>query len=248
MKMTARQHEVLNAVIETHIETALPVGSANLKERCHMRYSAATVRNEMVFLEEAGFLTHPHTSSGRIPTDLGYRYYVDKCMQATEVRPSRADDLADISLGIEEPEHLAEEASRLLAAILRETSLVVVSRSVADNIRVYLQGSSHIMNKPEFQDINKVRSLFQVFEEKLKLVEIFLSGVEEEENLSVRIGQENTAEPFHKCAIISSPYYMHGVNSGRIAIVGPTRMQYDIAIPLVSRMAEMIGIVIDRRF
>jgi len=75
--LSERQAIILQRLVDAHIQYAQPVGSRLLTERFDMGYSPATVRHEMGYLEEMGYLTHPHTSSGRVPTDLGFRYYVD---------------------------------------------------------------------------------------------------------------------------------------------------------------------------
>ncbi|MBI4711029.1 MAG: hypothetical protein HY767_00985, partial [Candidatus Omnitrophica bacterium] len=75
--LSLRQNDILRGVIETHIETTQPVGSRSIAEKYAISFSPATIRHEMGALEEMGYLTHPHTSSGRLPTDHGYRYYLD---------------------------------------------------------------------------------------------------------------------------------------------------------------------------
>src|SRR5437899_6052624 len=79
--LTERERQVLEAVIETYVETAEPAGSRTISGRAGMMLSAATIRNTMSDLEEKGVLYHPHTSAGRIPTDLAYRVYVDSLMR-----------------------------------------------------------------------------------------------------------------------------------------------------------------------
>src|SRR4051812_38895363 len=79
--LTERERSVLEAVIRSYVETAEPAGSRSVARRFGLGVSAATVRNTMADLEEKGFLFHPHTSAGRIPTDLAYRYYVDTLMR-----------------------------------------------------------------------------------------------------------------------------------------------------------------------
>ena len=81
--LTERQRKVLRFVVDTHVDTAQPVGSRQLKERYAMNASAATLRHEMGALSDSGYLTQPHTSSGRVPTDGGYRYYVDNTFFGT---------------------------------------------------------------------------------------------------------------------------------------------------------------------
>src|SRR5262245_62936054 len=83
-----REAKILEAVIRTYVETAEPAGSRTVARRFGLGLSAATVRNAMAELEEKGFLFHPHTSAGRVPTDLAYRYYVNTLMQPVRVARS----------------------------------------------------------------------------------------------------------------------------------------------------------------
>ena len=86
--LSEREKTVLEAVIRTYVETAEPAGSRMVARRCGLGVSPATVRNTMADLEEKGFLYHPHTSAGRIPTDLAYRFYVDDLMPQARVSPA----------------------------------------------------------------------------------------------------------------------------------------------------------------
>src|SRR5262245_30042951 len=85
-----RKKELLAAIVKVHVTTGQPVGSFTLAKQSSERLSSATMRNLCAELEEEGFLTHPHTSAGRVPTDKGYRYYVDNLMSATTLSPSDA--------------------------------------------------------------------------------------------------------------------------------------------------------------
>lgn len=240
-------------MVETHIETAAPVGSCMLRDRYHMDYSPATLRHEMGVLEEVGYLVQPHTSSGRIPTDRGYRYYVDN---AVETSPAVSEgisglegDLLGFSKENSETEPLLEEASRLLALLAQEASLVILPNTQlggGNRVKLYLQGSSHILEKPEFQDVSKVRNLFRVFEEKARLAE-WISAPSEDHEVTVRIGQENEPQALHDCSVISAQYDLPGQVSGTIAIVGPKRMRYSQTIPLVFRMAGLMNQILDER-
>src|SRR5690625_3437804 len=111
-----QKRRVLQALTDDYIETAEPVGSRNLARRHRLGVSPATVRNEMADLEEAGYLHQPHTSAGRVPSDKGYRYYVDELMDKWQ--PGQAERSAiyrqarAVRLIMEEVIH---EAARLLA-------------------------------------------------------------------------------------------------------------------------------------
>ncbi|HYP02707.1 MAG TPA: heat-inducible transcriptional repressor HrcA [Pyrinomonadaceae bacterium] len=139
----ARAQFVLSAIIKEHLGTGEPVGSRTVSERLAGRasWSAATIRNVMAELEEAGLVEQPHTSAGRVPTDMGYRYYVDHMLG--DARLSRADTAAiDSLLGLRQgegglataaaPHRLMEKVSHLLSE-LSENVGIVISPSMADN-------------------------------------------------------------------------------------------------------------------
>lgn len=254
--LTQRQHFVLNLVVETHIETAAPVGSQGLRERYALDSSPATLRNEMSTLEDRGYLMHPHTSSGRIPTDQGYRYYVDHCLQA-QLSPQGIinrvqDHLLDLSREAPEPESFVEEASRTLSFFIQEASLAFFAPSqdtpdLRKGTRVFVQGSSHILEKPEFQDMQKVRTLFRVLEDKEGLAGWIRSEAEGQDIL-IRIGHENPIGAFQECAVLAARYRASDDASGMLALVGPTRMRYTHAVPLLKSVAALVGEILNERF
>jgi heat-inducible transcriptional repressor len=86
--LNEREKTILRSIVQQFILTASPVGSRNITKKFDIGVSPATVRNIMSDLEDSGFINHPHTSAGRIPTDKGYRYYVDSLMDVTELKES----------------------------------------------------------------------------------------------------------------------------------------------------------------
>jgi heat-inducible transcriptional repressor len=96
-ELTARQEEILARVVQEYVATGAPVGSKTLLERSTLDVSSSTVRYELAQLEEFGLLSHPHTSAGRVPTDLGYRFFVDGVIEALEPRPSDVELSLDLS-------------------------------------------------------------------------------------------------------------------------------------------------------
>src|SRR5829696_714421 len=95
-ELNERERRVLEAVIQNFVETAEPAGSRTISRRFGIGVSPATIRNTMSDLEEKGYLFHPHTSAGRIPTDKGYRVYVDSLCHVTTINPTDADRLAEV--------------------------------------------------------------------------------------------------------------------------------------------------------
>src|SRR6476661_1890338 len=120
--LSERQREILIRVVEEYVATGQPVGSKNLVERAGMRVSSSTVRNELAELERLGLLTHPHTSAGRVPTEAGYRIYVDALLTGPE--PSRPEfplglppERAEIAEALQATTEMLSQVTRLLALV-----------------------------------------------------------------------------------------------------------------------------------
>lgn len=129
MALENRQKQILKAIVDDYISTAEPVGSKVLVERNHFNISSATIRNEMSLLEENGYLVHPHTSAGRIPTDKGYREYVDNLITIPEITREEAKKVHDyFKDGFDEITNLLQQASRVLSQNTGYTSLTLTPR------------------------------------------------------------------------------------------------------------------------
>ncbi len=120
--LTQRQREILVQVVEEYVATGQPVGSRHLVERTGMRVSSATVRNELAELERLGLLTHPHTSAGRVPTDRGYRYYVDRLLERPAARPVTFP--LDLTAARSEVESALQATTEMLSQVTRLIALV----------------------------------------------------------------------------------------------------------------------------
>ena len=124
--LTERERQVLEAVIETYVATAEPAGSRTIAKRFGLAVSAATVRNTMSDLEEKGYLYHPHTSAGRIPTDLAYRVYVDSLMQLREVSPSDSHQIREELAGERNAVgQILARAAQVLGVLTKELGVAV---------------------------------------------------------------------------------------------------------------------------
>ncbi len=120
--LTERQRQILVRVVEEYVATGQPVGSKHLVERAGMRVSSATVRNELAELERVGLLTHPHTSAGRVPTDRGYRYYVDRLLERKQPRPATFP--LDLTEARSEVESALQATTEMLSQVTRLIALV----------------------------------------------------------------------------------------------------------------------------
>lgn len=123
--LNQREKAILRSVVQQFILTATPVGSRNITKRYDIGYSPATVRNIMSDLEDSGYINHPHTSAGRIPTDKGYRYYVDSLMDIEKLNPKERG-LIDKSLktALDETDELVKVTSKLLSSITKQIACV----------------------------------------------------------------------------------------------------------------------------
>lgn len=254
--LTSRQQSILNRVVDTHIHTAQPVGSRTItevyRERYRATFSSATVRFEMGILEEKGYLTHPHTSAGRIPTGKGYRYYVNHCVQPEILPRDLFRDLAPAAFKTREKlDSLMEKASKILSEFTEEAGMMMVPEEVTETLekasgfKFFLQGTTRLLEKPEFRDIEKVRALFKIFEEKKDLLE-WLRNQSAQDGVSVVIGEENRPEALQGCSLVITSFFVRGESHGAVAILGPTRMRYARVLPLVEEMAKFLGAILDQ--
>ncbi|MBO8141406.1 MAG: heat-inducible transcription repressor HrcA [Firmicutes bacterium] len=131
-----RKRRVLQALTDDYIQTAEPVGSRNLARKYNLGVSPATIRNEMADLEDEGYLHQPHTSAGRIPSDKGYRYYVDELMAPWNPGPpERSAVYREVRAVGRAMEEMIHEAAKLLARATRYASVVAAPRLEASILR-----------------------------------------------------------------------------------------------------------------
>lgn len=125
MELSERKKQILKAIIGDYIRSAEPVGSKTLAARPELKYSSATIRNEMSELEDMGYLEKPHTSAGRIPSPAGYRLYVDELMGACDVPESDGQALEQMRGKVRELDRLVQEAGRLVSTLTNYASVAV---------------------------------------------------------------------------------------------------------------------------
>jgi heat-inducible transcriptional repressor len=143
-----RRLMVLRAIVQDYVQTSEPVGSKALVERHHLGVSAATVRNDMALLEEEGLIHAPHTSAGRVPTDAGYRVFVDRLSAVKPLGPGERRAISQFLEGAVDLDDVVDRTVRLLASLTRQVAVVQypsLTRSTVRHIELVPLGASHLM-------------------------------------------------------------------------------------------------------
>jgi heat-inducible transcriptional repressor len=335
--LSERKKRILQAVVANYIQTADPVGSRTIARTCRIGLSSATIRNEMADLEEMGYLSQPHTSAGRIPSQKGYRYYVDYLMDPGELNAEEASVIG-LSLNtdkLREIEQIIVNASRVLSTITNHTSLIMgpqykkstfrqmrilpldekkglvvlitdtglIKNKVIDlnqtlsaaelqqvvsylnqklygltidqvttslinefkrdlfrrmeileqafilleeslkeeqQVRVFLGGTTNILNQPEFKNVDKIKRMLGLFEQESLLFNILEKNLGEE-GVVVQIGSENLLEEIQECTLITAAYKINNRTLGTVGVLGPTRMNYSRIIGVVRCLVDKLN-------
>lgn len=336
-----RKKRILRAVTDDYIDTAEPVGSTTIAKRYELGVSSATIRNEMADLEESGYLYQPHTSAGRVPSDKGYRYYVDVLLEPKKVTSEENKKISQLASHQREAiEKLVRRSTKLLSelteyisvAIIPEhrdatfrhlqlvsldshniLAIVVVDPGIVENkviftprsflpseleqISSYLNqklrgakietigktiiqeiknsssaakkllesllelidgslansngetfiydGVLHLLEQPEFQNLDKTKLILGMVEQRQALAKILASNRSIGSNAKVCIGEENCKPELKELSLVTATYYVNGQSMGTIGVLGPTRMAYGRAISLVEEIAIALSEVMD---
>ncbi|MBI5405399.1 MAG: hypothetical protein HY976_04205 [Candidatus Kerfeldbacteria bacterium] len=228
--LTDRKRTILTDIIRTYVAAAHPVGSSAIVDSSKLDVSPATVRNEMLELEDEGFLFQPHTSAGRIPTEKAWRFYLDQVMEERPVGKNRQEELAKIAAAHQQSRH---ERLKHLAQQLTEYThqAAVVAFSPTET---YYTGFSKLFGQPEFEEVDLIRSLTVVVDHlDEKMPEFFrkLSG-----DVTVLIGSDN---PFSRdCGFVMTG--MPG-QRGLFGLLGPIRQDYGQTVPLVRFTRQLLS-------
>lgn len=332
--LTRRQLEILLAVVREHVRTREPVGSQVVRDVHGVRASTATIRNEMMELEQAGYLHQPHTSAGRLPCDSAYRLYVNHLSQhETPELPADGWIRGEYRRMGSEPHELMRKTSRLLARLtahpavvtlpspeeptitaihvqpvsgntvlfsystssaaehhhllrtenpvtaaqlteltalleqqligskltvlaqlplstlraamcdtpLPEELLTSISGAAAsdDRTEVYVEGTSYILDEPEFEERERLRAFMQTLDEESALRRILQVTVDNPE-MTVTIGAEHQVPAMRNCSLVATSY-PYGRTRGAVGIFGPTRMDYRRAMGAVRFVAQRLS-------
>lgn len=229
-----REATVLRLVVGDFIRSGEPVASAAVARRHRLRVSAATIRNDMAALEETGYLNHPHTSAGRVPTDLGYRYYVDTIPRWPRLPETKRRTIARF---FGEPATDPDDVVRRTAVLLSRLTHYGAVAQPPGSPHVILVGAANIASEEAFERRETVRSLLELLEEEEEVLRL-LHSLADEGEVAVRIGHENSFAAMREASVVVAPYRRGRDRVGAIAVIGPTRMEYPGAISAVRAVSH----------
>lgn len=232
--LSARQVQILRAIIQEFIETAEAVGSDTIDRKYGIGVSPATIRNEMVQLTKQGYLKKTHSSAGRVPTPVALKLYVNELMKEKEL--SVADEVS-AKEKVWHTKDALDELINELTKVLAEKSHAL-GLSLVNDQRVYHSGYANLLNMPEFYDINVMRQVLQMIEEVNILEEIFSYG-NTENQVQVVYGQELGNKNLDQIGLIHMSFVVKGCRC-RMGVLGSSRFDYAYIIPMMKYVRALV--------
>lgn len=236
MNLTQRQLEILIAIVEQYAEVAAPVGSVTLAKLFNV--SSATIRLEMARLEELGLIKQPHTSSGRVPTDRGYRHYVnflndqrqhDQHPVVTTDRVKQAFIQQMVNSG-QSAEKIIRRAVRGLADWTGNLGFATIGE------QIYTCGLANLFNQPDFMEREDVLALSNLIDN----LEPWLAEAQPNQTINVFIGSENPIGKTSGASLIISKFNSPFSQRSYIGVLGPRRQSYAKVMQLVEQTGQML--------
>lgn len=237
MLLTSRQRHILSAIIKEYIDTANPVGSEELVEKYHFKLSPATIRNEMAGLEKKGYIHQPHTSAGRVPTDLGYRYFIDTLMKKRKMTEHEQKELqVEFLKAKTKYKQLARATSQFLSQMTNSLAL----SGFFDSEELWDWGMPKLLSQPEFSDRAQIQKL-SIYLEKLEENYKKIFKKIKNKKIDIYIGKKNPLVPLENCAMVVSGFCTRDNKKGFIILIGPKRMKYAKNISLVDYITKLLS-------
>jgi len=227
--MFSRKEQLFKTIVREHINLGAPVGSKFLVSKAHFDMSPATCRNAMAELENEGYLTHPHTSAGRIPTEKGWRWYLKQFVEESPVPKKNQEALVRAKNRAGDSEQALKQVARILAELSQETAIVGFS---ADD--TYYTGLANLFAKPEFSELDFLQHLSKIVDHMDKVMQKLFKSSQGE--VEILIGKDNPID--EKCGLLV--FRQSGKDSAIMALLGPVRMDYDRLLPLLKFTRDLI--------
>lgn len=230
MTITERQEEILNRVVEDYIDSARPVSSEFLERKHHFGLSPATLRIEMQKLTDKGYLIQPHTSSGRAPTDKGYRFFVDGILE------NKMKNI-DVENWLDDEFHDAIKFFQSLTKKIAQATQSLVFGYLAQEDISWKEGWERVLKEPEFESKDYVVN----FAELLGNLEDSVDNLRTNSGIKIYIGKENPFPKAKNFSIIFSGCRLPNKEECFISLLGPKRMAYEKNITLINSLTELLN-------
>ena len=229
-----RQKLILERIIKEYIYSAEPVSSKKLEEKYDFGICPATIRNEMQRLTQFGFLSQPHTSAGRIPTDKAYRFFVNRILEKDLGRKTKGPRIEKKDL------NKKKKSLRLIQVLIKELASTSSGLAIGYLCReriLWKEGWENLLQEPEFQANNQISNFvrfLEAFEEEIEKIKL-------NSEIKVFIGRETPFPKAREFSIIITKCSFPDREHGFVSILGPKRMAYDRNIALINSVREMMS-------
>lgn len=231
--MDSRYATLLIGLVQEYIRTARPVGSGQLLKGVQLNISPATVRHMLHELDAEGYITQPHTSAGRIPTDKGYRFYVDHLHLHLASEARRRTLTAQLQEAEQQYQHLARAVSKLLARVSQSGTAI----GFLPEGTVQETGLHEVLKQPEGDDTATMQEVSRILES----VDEHLPQLSQAAaHVTVYIGRENPYLPAQYTSVIVRSVALPDCRTAVLALIGPKRMPYPRNMALLEHVAQIL--------
>jgi len=235
MDITTRQNQILKSIVKQYINSAQPVSSQLLEEKYVFNVSPATIRIEMQKLTEQGYLYQPHTSAGRVPSDKGYRFFVDEIFNS-KISPS--GNFNEFSRSQEKIKDNFKFIQLFTKQLALASSALAMSCLIEDKV-FWKEGWSQLFQEPEFKNADFSSEFLEMVDNLEKKIAEFVSN--DSSGLKIYIGKENPVSKHKDFGVIVSSCSFPKKKKGALLILGPKRMSYQKNVSLVNAALEILN-------
>lgn len=235
--MENRKEQLFRTIVRQHIALGEPIGSKYLLEKSHLDCSPATVRNDMADLEQEGYLSHPHTSAGRVPTEKGWKWFLERFINEQDVPRKAQEALQKASDGASDRQQVIKHLAKTLAESSKQTA--IVSFGPDDT---FYTGLFNLFSQPEFQERDMVQHISNIVDHLDSVCAKLYDQATDE--VVVLVGSDNPVD--ERCSIMVTRIDDPPDKSGEagdvtmVALLGPMRMDYDRLLPLLRFTRDLI--------
>lgn len=237
--LTTRQIDILKNIVCEYIDTAEPVGSETLEKKFDLGVSPATIRNEMVAMVKLGYLSKPYASSGKIPTSKAIKFYISELIKEKELSVAEEVEAKEKIWDLRQSRgKFLREATKNLA---KKTGALAVSTT--DDGDVFYAGYSNILEMPEFYDIDITKNFLNILDDTSYFLNKIMDRLEDE--CSVFLEDDFDDEALRPYGFVFTKFQTKDNHLGSIGVIGPSRMQYDLVIPIVRYFGTLVHDIAD---